>query len=172
MRVTIKELRRIIKEEYAKVLEENEISGRPDERGTIDALTDISKLLTVVQRKQLASVFDHTINIISQRIERKPVSGEEPSDLRDWPPVNSKQWENQMEQLITDARALQDNNESLESALKELSDRFKKFQNLIDPDRNKDAALANLYKNLQDRGIKLDSDEARQLVAAFQGIPQ
>ncbi len=166
MRVTIKELRRIIKEEYAKVLEEAEISAQPAERDTGDALGAISSLLNPEQRNHLASIFDHTMGTVKTIMgELKPVSGKKPNDLPGWPPVNSKQWESQMEQLITDARALYDNNASLSSALDTLSKRFEEFQNLIDPDRNEHAELQKQLKKFQAQNIPLDDKRVQALLA-------
>ena len=171
MRVTIKELRRIIKEEYAKVLEENEISGNPDQPDTIKALTDISELLTADQRKQLASVFGHTINTAKSTMEKLESASDKRWEMpTEWPPEGTKEWTNQ-HQLITDIQVLDEENKKLKNALTEIGERFEKFENLIDPDRNKDAALANLYKNLQDRGIELSSPEAKSMIDAFRRIP-
>ena len=60
MRVTIKELKRIIKEEYAKVLEEAIVSGDPQKKDTQDFLKNL--VLAPEDRANLANLFTHLIN--------------------------------------------------------------------------------------------------------------
>ena len=60
MRVTIKELRRIIKEEYDKALEEAIVSGDPQKEDTQDFLKNL--VLGAEDRANLANLFTHLIN--------------------------------------------------------------------------------------------------------------
>jgi predicted RNase H-like nuclease (RuvC/YqgF family) len=165
MRVTIKELRRIIKEEYAKVLEENEISGNPDQPDTIKALTDISELLTADQRKQLASVFGHTINTAKSTMEKLESASDKRWEMpTEWPPEGTKEWTNQ-HQLITDIQVLDEENKKLKNALTEIGERFEKFENLIDPDRNEHAEVQKQLKKFQAQNIPLDDKRVQDWLA-------
>jgi hypothetical protein len=64
MRVTIKELRRIIKEEYAKVLEEGVTTGNLDDPEVLEALADIAAALVLKDKElpvRLTEIIDHNL---------------------------------------------------------------------------------------------------------------
>tara|TARA_Y100000034_G_C6524657_1_gene225907 strand:+ start:82 stop:489 length:408 start_codon:yes stop_codon:yes gene_type:complete len=64
MRVTIKELRRIIKEEYAKVLEEDITTGELDDPKVLEVLSDVASALALKDRElpvRLTEIIDHNL---------------------------------------------------------------------------------------------------------------
>jgi len=66
MRVTIKELRRIIKEEYAKVLEEGITTGVLDNPEVLKELANIAQALVLKDKElpaRLSEIIDHNLRI-------------------------------------------------------------------------------------------------------------